>query len=234
MQGNELTIRVRPGRHSIRVKNADGESIPYEVTIEPASQKTHEFTFAPPVVAGPREAPRANPSYAGPVVLGLIGVAALGTGTVTGIMARGKTDDIEARCPNDICPVDYDFSPTTLDRFRAHLKRKYKTIVRFNRSWGTRCAGFEQVVPRTYQEALEHRTNLAPWMEHRKFMDATFRRWLTDRGTHIRRIDPQAKVGITGLPGGGIGSFLGIDNFHHARTLDYTILYSSRRFSELL
>ncbi len=108
--GTELSIRVRPGRHTFRVKGEGGESIVHEVTMEPATQKTHEFTFAPPVVATPREAPtRSSPSYAGPIVLGAFGLAGIGTGVVTGLMAQSKTSDIEKQCPSDLCPSTYDF-----------------------------------------------------------------------------------------------------------------------------
>lgn len=107
--GGEATLRLRPGRHSIKLKGEELESIAYEATIEPASQSSHELTFAPPMsVAVAREGGRSSPSYAGPVVLGLVGLAAVGAGVTTGLMARGKTDDIEARCPGDVCPADYD------------------------------------------------------------------------------------------------------------------------------
>lgn len=108
-EGGEATIRVRPGRHSIKLKGDDAESIPFEANIEPASQVTRELTFAPPVSPTVvRDYGRSSPSYAGPVVLGVVGVVAVGAGVVTGLMARSKTDDIEAKCPGDVCPADYD------------------------------------------------------------------------------------------------------------------------------
>lgn len=109
LTGNETTIRVRPGRHSLKIKANDLESRPYEISIEAGSQNVHEFSFAPPAAAPVvREAPPPAPSYAGPILLGLVGLAAIGTGTATGLMARGTTDDIRARCPNDVCPANYD------------------------------------------------------------------------------------------------------------------------------
>ncbi|HVH42757.1 MAG TPA: hypothetical protein VM925_10450 [Labilithrix sp.] len=108
-KGPETTLRLRPGRHSLKVKTNDAESRTYEVSIEAASQGSHEFTFAPPPSAVViREAAPSSPSYAGPIFLGIVGLAALGTGTVTGLMARAATDDIQARCPNDVCPASYD------------------------------------------------------------------------------------------------------------------------------
>jgi hypothetical protein len=107
-KGSTTTLRLRPGHHSFRVKTNDTESRSYEVSIEPASQTSHEFTFAPPPTA--REAPRTSPSYAGPIILGVVGLAAIGTGTLTGMMARSTTDSIESHCPNDVCPKGYDLS----------------------------------------------------------------------------------------------------------------------------
>ncbi len=117
-EDGETTLRLRPGRHSLKVKTNDGESRPYDVTVEPGSRLSHEFTFAPPASpAATREGPRSSPSYAGPIFLGVVGLAALGTGTVTGLLARANTDTIESRCPNDVCPTGYD-----LDGARSNAK----------------------------------------------------------------------------------------------------------------
>lgn len=111
LKGNETTLRVHPGRHSFKIKANDLESRPFEVSLEAGSQSIHEFALAPPAsAASAREAPPPSPSYAGPILLGIVGLAALGTGTVTGLMARSATDDIQAKCPNDVCPAKYDLS----------------------------------------------------------------------------------------------------------------------------
>jgi hypothetical protein len=107
--GTETTLRLRPGRHSLVVKSDDTESIVYETTIEPASAAAHEFTFAPPASSALRDGVRTSPSYVGPVLLGVLGVAGLGTGVVAGLMAKAKTRQIESRCPGDVCPSSYDF-----------------------------------------------------------------------------------------------------------------------------
>jgi len=115
-EGTETTVRLRPGRHSFKVKGEEGESLAYETTIDPASQSAHEFTIAPP--AAPmviREEVRSKPSYVGPIVLGSLGVVAVGAGVVTGLMAKNKTSDIEQRCPADLCPADYDFRSDRTD-----------------------------------------------------------------------------------------------------------------------
>ena len=126
-------------------------------------------------------------------------------------------------------PVDYDFSPETLAKFRDVLRRKYRDVRKLNAVWETAFPSFAKVVPWTYAEGLKRKANLAPWMEHRKFMDVDFIGWLTYCARKIREQDPRAKVGITGVAGSGVGSFLGVDNYLHARNLNYSILYSRRR-----
>jgi hypothetical protein len=108
-QGGETTLRMRPGRHSIKVKIDDVESIAYETTIEPSSSGAHDFTFAPPLTTVYARDYSRSPSYVGPILLGAVGLAGIGTGVVTGLMAKNKTSAIEARCPGDLCPSTYDF-----------------------------------------------------------------------------------------------------------------------------
>lgn len=110
-EGNETSVRVRPGRHTLKIRFNGEESTPVEATLEPAAQVTRELDFAPkPAESAAPTIVRQSPSLAGPVALGVTGVVALGVGTVTGLMARSKTDDIQTRCPNDVCPVDYDLA----------------------------------------------------------------------------------------------------------------------------
>ena len=126
-------------------------------------------------------------------------------------------------------PVDYDFSPETLAKFREALRRQHGDVRKLNAAWQTSFPNFQKVVPWTYAEGIKRKSNLGPWMAHRKFMDQTLLRWLTHCAGRIRAQDPRAKVGITGVPSSGVGSFLGVDNYLHARNLNYTILYSRRR-----
>lgn len=112
--GNEVTIRLRPGRHTLKVK-ADGtdgeESLAADVVLEPAALVAHELRFAPPKPAMRPPAPvRQSPSVVGPVVVGVTGVLAFGTGAAMGLVARSKANAIRSRCPNDICPPEYDLA----------------------------------------------------------------------------------------------------------------------------
>ena len=107
MTNGEVVLRVRPGRHVFKVKAPEIESLPLETTVEPATETTHAISFPRPKPLTPivvREAP----SRAGPIVLGAVGLAALGTGVVSGILARNTQSRIETSCPNDECGADYD------------------------------------------------------------------------------------------------------------------------------
>jgi len=107
MTNGEAIVRIRPGRHVFKVRVDELDALPLETTIEPASDTTHEIQFPKPKPVAPvvvREAP----SRAGPVVLGAIGVVAIGTGVVTGIVARNTSQNIDSSCPNSECRSDYD------------------------------------------------------------------------------------------------------------------------------
>ena len=125
--------------------------------------------------------------------------------------------------------VDYDFSEPTLAKFRASLEEKYGDIAALNRVWGSRFGSFRDVMPSTYAEIVPRRANLAPWMAHRTFMDRNFADWLGYCAGKIRELDPSARVGITGIPGSGISSFLGIDPYYIATEFDYSVQYSKKR-----
>ena len=110
--GYEITLRVRPGRHVLKIRAGDEESDPIDVTIEPGSTIVQEAKFTPKAVAGGLDAAQSKPSYAGPIVLGAVGVAGMAAGLLTGILAKSKQHDIRDNCtlPNDFCPASYDYS----------------------------------------------------------------------------------------------------------------------------
>jgi hypothetical protein len=112
-EGNgDLQLRVRPGRHVLKVAGKGIESLPVEAFVSPAAQVNYEFAF--PAPEPPREPVAALPpkprSYVGPIVLGIGGGVLLGAGTVFGIIAKSKTNAIAEKCPNDLCPATYDLN----------------------------------------------------------------------------------------------------------------------------
>ena len=114
----KLEIGVRPGHHVITAKLPDHEDAVWELDAFAASRDKYSFTMRPRVVAPPpgAAAERNGPS-AGPWIVMGIGGAMLVGGAVTGIVALGKTQDIEDKCPADVCPKSFD-----LDSERSSAK----------------------------------------------------------------------------------------------------------------
>lgn len=112
--GSALTIRVRPGRHVLKVIVDNVESTPIDVMLEAGATSTYEMTFPSESEAGSRRVPtrssQQQPSRVGPIIVAGVGVLALGTGLATGLVARSKANDISSHCPNDLCPGNYDLS----------------------------------------------------------------------------------------------------------------------------
>lgn len=121
--GKELTIGLRPGRHSLRARTAGSdESKTWELDATPGSKSTHVFeivhasepvkTKATPVrVEDP-------PSRVAPWLLTATGGVMLVTAGVTGLLTLNKVSQLESRCPNDTCPAGYG-----LDAERDSIKR---------------------------------------------------------------------------------------------------------------
>jgi hypothetical protein len=107
MSGNDVRLRIRPGRHVLRAKTGSTESVALEVQIEPASDTAQELVFPPPRQAAPVVVAESR-SLAGPVILGVTGLVVLGGGVASGLLARSKQHDIASSCPNDVCPQTYD------------------------------------------------------------------------------------------------------------------------------
>jgi hypothetical protein len=124
-QGSELTLRLRPGRHTLKVKSSsnDAESAAWELTVEPGARVSHEMKLVSaaaadkgaPATQTKAESSTSGPSYVGPVVLGVLGVAGLGVGVTSAFITRSKENELADRCPNQICPSGYDLRSTRTD-----------------------------------------------------------------------------------------------------------------------
>lgn len=106
----KLEIGVRPGHHVITAKLNDHEDATWEVDAFAASREKNAFVMRPRLVASTAPAPAdsGRGTNAGPwIVMGIGGAMLLG-GAVTGIVALGKSNDIEDKCPGDVCPRSFD------------------------------------------------------------------------------------------------------------------------------
>jgi hypothetical protein len=117
MTEGKKTLFVRAGSHRLTATGTDGRSLTWEATLEPGKTVSHDFDFDAPVVAEtpPAESSepmrRADPvspeaphsrgggtlTTVGFVGVG-IGVAAMGGGLVTGLMAKSKEDSAKGKC----------------------------------------------------------------------------------------------------------------------------------------
>jgi hypothetical protein len=115
----KLELGVRPGHHVITAKLNDHEDATWELDAFAGARDKTSFTMRQRVLAplAPIATESGRGSNVGPWVLMGIGGAMLVGGAVTGIVALGKTSDIEAKCPNDVCPKAFD-----LDGARSSAK----------------------------------------------------------------------------------------------------------------
>lgn len=115
----KLEIGIRPGHHVITAKLPDHEDEVWELDAYAAARDKHAFAMREKVIpTGPvGPAPEAKSSNIGPIIVIGVGAAMLVGGAITGIVALGKTSDIEGKCPNDVCPRSFD-----LDSARSSAK----------------------------------------------------------------------------------------------------------------
>ena len=93
--------------------------------------------------------------------------------------------------------VDFDWSPHTLEDFRAWLKQEYGTLDALNKEWRTTFKDWSAVVPFTTEEAKKSR-NFAPWADHRTFMEITFARTYQAARDAAIEGDRDAHIAVSG------------------------------------
>lgn len=111
----KTVIGLRPGHHVITAKVAGYEDATWELEAYAGGRDRYAFTMkapaapiAAPSATEPGVAGKGGSSHVGPwIVLGT-GAAMLVAGAVTGVVALGKTSDIEDRCPDDRCQRGFD------------------------------------------------------------------------------------------------------------------------------
>jgi hypothetical protein len=104
----KLEVGVRPGHHVLTAKLADHEDVMWEIDAFAASRDKNSFTMKPRVIATASTGEGGRGTNVAPLVIMSIGGAMLVGGAITGVLALGKTHDIEDKCPNDICPKSFD------------------------------------------------------------------------------------------------------------------------------
>ena len=92
---------------------------------------------------------------------------------------------------------DLCFAPHTLTLFRKWLRREYDSLQSLNETWGTAHASWDRVVPLTTDEAKTS-GRLAPWMDHRTFMNTVFVELFRTIRETIRSVDPEGRTALSG------------------------------------
>jgi len=93
--------------------------------------------------------------------------------------------------------MDLCFGKHTLAAMRKWLKKEYRDIRRLNREWGTKFRSWDKVTPMTIEEARAH-GNLAPWADHRTFMEMAFADYFKLVRDSVREVDPQGRIRLSG------------------------------------
>ena len=96
-------------------------------------------------------------------------------------------------------PWDFDFDPRALADFREWLRGIYGTLARLNAEWETEFADWQSVLPFTTDEIIARGgDNLAPWADHRRFMNLVFAKAVKQTTDAVHAADPGALAGIVG------------------------------------
>lgn len=101
-------------------------------------------------------------------------------------------------------PADVDWSPEGLAHFRAWLQTQYGTLGKLNAEWGTKFTQWDNVEPqgvddiRHFHEQTFDHWNLAPWLDHRSFMNAAWAGLLADLTHEANVLDPNTPAGFVG------------------------------------
>jgi hypothetical protein len=115
-----LDIGVRSGHHIVTARLPGHDDAVWEFDAYAGGKDEHTFAMretpkAPalgpvgaPFPQRPPPPPEQRSSNTIPWVVTGVGAAMLVTGGLTGVIALGKTKDIEKKCPNDVCPAGFD------------------------------------------------------------------------------------------------------------------------------
>ena len=97
------------------------------------------------------------------------------------------------------------YSPTCLADFRRAMEAKYGDIAKLNARWGSAFGSFADVMPSQLKE-LKDRSNLAPWLEHKRFMARQFaEKWVGGTKEALNAFSPGSFTGPTGTAVPGYG-----------------------------
>lgn len=135
-------------------------------------------------------------------------------------------------------PADVCWALATMAAFREWLRVRYVTVGTLNARWGSAFASFAEAVPaqvddlRHYHERPFAEWNLAPWADHREFMDDAFADLLTELRYETNRLDPRRPAGFVG--GQAPSPYGGYDYAKLTRAVQWMEAYDIGASNEIL
>ena len=93
------------------------------------------------------------------------------------------------------------YGPKGLIAFRKFVAKKYGTIDKLNRNWGTRYKSFEEVPHNPMEESLKNK-RYVEWNDHIEYVERMFADLHHIAADIIRKADPHARIGLEGTFGG--------------------------------
>lgn len=125
---------------------------------------------------------------------------------------------------------DFCFCEHCLAELREWLKQRWGNLASLNEAWGTNFSAWEEVVPDTYEDAVQ-RGRFVSWADHRAFMDRVFAQvWARARDV-ARRIDPDARISLSGTP--EPAAYGGYDWYQLLGNLDALLPYLGTEVGEM-
>ncbi|NUQ00798.1 MAG: beta-galactosidase, partial [Armatimonadetes bacterium] len=123
----------------------------------------------------------------------------------------------------------WDYSPGSIARYQRWLGERYPSLAELNRRWGTQYAAYGAIQPPRALPTSE----LANWLEWRRFTCWNFGDYFRTTGDLIRRSVPGAAVSDNLYP---VNPMEGWDMFDLARQTDYVAfdIYSIGRWDGLI
>ncbi len=94
-------------------------------------------------------------------------------------------------------PIDFDFSPESLQQFRQWLRGQYSSLEQLSKEWRRDFKNWDEVIPDTAFEARQRQIYTA-WGMHRTYNAQVFTNFLKTSTEAIRTADPGSRVTMSG------------------------------------
>ena len=100
-------------------------------------------------------------------------------------------------------PFDYDYSDFGMAAFRKWLATRYSSIAAVNKVWSSNYKLFNDVIPKTTDEAIDQEyknfpyMDLTSWCEFREFMDISFIEIIHSLADAVRKESPGLPTAVT-------------------------------------